>query len=72
MHPRNARQMYDGECDWRAYDAIAAVAKMPLVRNGDLPLPRLPASGVRIMVGRAFVRGLGAREDVGELLARYA
>ena len=71
VHPRNARQMYDGECDWRAYDAVAAVAKMPLVRNGDLPLAQGPAQGRRTMVGRAFVRGLGAREDVCELLGRY-
>jgi hypothetical protein len=63
--------MYDGECDWRAYDAVAAVAKMPLVRNGDLPLAQGPAQGRRTMVGRAFVRGLGAREDVCELLGRY-
>lgn len=39
LHPRNARQMYDGECDWSAFDKIASVAKMPLVRNGDIPFP---------------------------------
>ena len=37
VHARNARQMYGGECDWEAFRKVAAVAKMPIVANGDLP-----------------------------------
>lgn len=69
VHPRNARQMYDGECDWEAFTKIAAVAKMPLVRNGDLPFP--PQDDEPVMIGRGFVRWLGARDDIGALLSRY-
>ena len=38
VHARNARQMYGGECDWESFKKVAAVAKMPIVPNGDLPL----------------------------------
>ena len=71
VHPRNARQMYEGECDWAAFDRIAAAAKVPLVRNGDLPLAGAASGGQRVMVGRAFVRHLGGREDIDGLLGRY-
>ena len=70
VHARNARQMYDGECDWDAYAQVASVAKMPLVPNGDLPLCAPDVTGPR-MVGRAFVRSLGEREDIGTLMADY-
>lgn len=66
VHARTARQMYEGACDRAAFDAIAAVATMPVVYNGDAPL-----GGGDVMVGRAFIRSLGAREDAGELLDRY-
>ena len=39
VHARTARQMYSGKCDWDAFDRIAAAAKVPLVRNGDLSMP---------------------------------
>jgi len=71
VHPRNASQMYDGKCDWAAFDRIAEVAKMPLVMNGDLPLSGAASEGRRVMVGRAFVRHLGERDDIDELLVRY-
>jgi tRNA-dihydrouridine synthase len=71
VHPRNARQMYDGECDWDAFRRVAEVAKMPLVMNGDLPFPPQDADRSRLMVGRGFVRWLGGRDDVDEMLARY-
>lgn len=73
VHARTARQMYTGACDWRSVEAIESVAAMPVVRNGDLPLP---ASGQQppaadIMVGRGFIRALGERGDSVELLRRY-
>ncbi len=77
VHPRNARQMYDGVCDWEAFGRIAAAAKMPLVANGDIPFPpresgRLPADGCRsFMIGRGFIRHLGGRDDIGDMLRRY-
>jgi len=73
VHARNARQMYEGACDRAAFEAIAAVAKMPLVYNGDVPFP--PTEGERpapeLMVGRSFVCALGARDDSDALLSRY-
>ena len=69
VHARNARQMYGGECDWGALEKVAAVAKMPIVANGDLPLQ--PQKDGEVMIGRAFIRQLGMRDDIGELLSRY-
>ena len=69
VHARNARQMYGGECDWESFKKVAAVAKMPIVANGDLPL--LPQKDGELMIGRAFIRQLGMRDDIGELLSRY-
>ena len=86
VHARNARQMYGGECDWESFKKVAAVAKMPIVSNGDLPLQPSVApreqdceSGIShrdtktqsVMIGRAFIRQLGMRDDIGELLSRY-
>ncbi len=69
VHARNARQMYGGECDWEAFRKVAAVAKMPIVANGDLPLQQQKDG--EVMIGRAFIRQLGMRDDIGELLSRY-
>ena len=69
VHARNARQMYGGECDWESFRKVAAVAKMPIVANGDLPLQ--PQKDGEVMIGRAFIRQLGMRDDIGELLSRY-
>ena len=78
VHARTARQMYEGPCDWAAFEAVASVAKVPLVRNGDIPVPtqtRTPQppnpQTPLVMVGRPFIRDLGEREDIAELLARY-
>ena len=86
VHARNARQMYGGECDWESFKKVAAVAKMPIVPNGDLPLqPQVaPCEQARelkvshrdtktqsVMIGRAFIRQLGMRDDIGELLSKY-
>lgn len=65
VHARTARQMYDGECDTAALEAVEREAEMPVVRNGDIPL------GGDGMIGRSFIRALGERDDAGELLDRY-
>lgn len=70
VHARTARQMYEGVCDRAAYENVAACAIMPVVYNGDALIGGVqPAADV--MVGRAFVRYLGERDDATELLARY-
>ena len=86
VHARNARQMYGGDCDWESFKKVAAVAKMPIVPNGDLPLQphmapceqdcesRVSHRGTKtqsVMIGRAFIRQLGMRDDIGELLSKY-
>ena len=86
VHARNARQMYGGECDWESFKKVAAVAKMPIVSNGDLPLQSHMApceqdceSGIShratktqsVMIGRSFIRQLGMRDDIGDLLSKY-
>ena len=78
VHGRVARQMYEGECDTGAVMRVVAAAKVPIVLNGDLPMPEggvgeaLPEGVSGLMVGRAFIRALGARGDSRELLRRYA
>lgn len=81
VHARTARQMYDGECDMAAFREVASLAKIPLVFNGDAELAegrvKFPLSGIGdirladVMIGRAFVRELSKREDIGELIERY-
>ena len=72
VHARNARQMYDGECDWDAFDKVAAAARMPVVANGDLALPtERPCGYSDVMIGRSFIRALGMRDDANELLSKY-
>ena len=66
VHARTARQMYDGEVDVAALEAVRAAAKVPVVANGDLDWRR--GEG---MVGRSFIRHLGERDDSGALLSRY-
>ena len=89
VHARNARQMYGRECDWESFKKVAAVAKMPIVANGDLPLQHSVPSMTpyaktsesetlhrgtetqSVMIGRAFIRQLGMRDDAKDLLAKY-
>ena len=73
VHARTAEQMYAGACDTARLDEIVAAAKIPVVRNGDIPLPG-PAGrqpDAPLMIGRAFLRRLGERADIGALLDRY-
>lgn len=74
VHPRTAKQMYGGEVDMAAFAAVAAAAKIPVVFNGDAPFPPegMPPHGAAdTMIGRAFIRHLGDREDAAQLLERY-
>ncbi len=66
VHARNARQMYSGETDPGALAFLRESAKTPIVANGDLDWRK-----GEDMVGRSFVRSLGEREDVRELLSSY-
>ena len=79
VHGRVARQMYEGECDAEAVRRVVAAAEVPIVLNGDMPFPPreedvrgATADGVvGVMIGRSFIRSLGARGDACGLLRRY-
>ena len=80
VHARTARQMYEGGCDAERLREVEQVAKVPIVENGDIPLPaRAGKSSTErggdgtgnVMIGRSFIRYLGTREDARELLTRY-
>ena len=74
VHARTARQMYDGVCDAEGLEEVWKVAKVPVVYNGDVEFPLSEKrSGDRfpVMIGRAFVRWLGTRDDSDELLNCY-
>lgn len=80
VHARTAKQMYEGEVDLAEFAEVAKLMTNPLMYNGDVgfdgsgfavPESVRQAGVTRFMVGRAFVRALGAREDVDELLAEY-
>ena len=66
VHSRTARQMYGGEPDRAAFDAVQAAASVPVLYNGDATV-----SDGNAMVGRSFIRSLANRPDARELLARY-
>ena len=70
IHARTARQMYAGSCDVEMAEKVAQAAKVPFVLNGDIPFP-LPPHPSSLMIGRPFIRWLGTRDDVGELVERY-
>lgn len=70
VHARTARQMYDGECDWREFARLRAMSKTALVPNGDLPVDA-GGDGETVMVGRAFVRSLAEHPAIAEMLDRY-
>lgn len=84
VHARTAAQMYDGEPDMAAFARVAEMAAAPVLYNGDArisdwtdaatPVGRLRAACPHlagVMVGRAFIRDLGRRDDIETLLARY-
>ena len=69
VHGRLARQMYEGSCDTEMVARVTAAARVPVIANGDLPMPDVPRDDA--MIGRAFVRYLGERPDSRDLLRRY-
>ena len=72
IHARTARQMYEGACDVVRFREAAALSSNPVMYNGDVALlPQEDAPAKMLMVGRAFVRALGGRDDAAELLASY-
>ena len=72
VHARTARQMYEGSCDCEMLEKVEKIAKIPVVRNGDLEIGETGETPVHpVMIGRGFVRWLGAQEESGEWLGRY-
>ena len=80
IHARTARQMYEGGCDIAAWNEAAALARMPVVYNGDVGFDAQGAKavapdgvdgGCELMCGRGFVVALARRADSRELLERY-
>ncbi len=78
VHARTARQMYSGECDHAAFAEVCAASANPVIYNGDLPSPPVLGNGFNglkaltgLMVGRGFIRALGARADAVALLRAY-
>ena len=74
VHARTAKQMYDGEVDRARFAEILAASTNPVIYNGDASVERLdevPEGVAGVMVGRSFVRALGARADADDLLRAY-
>ena len=77
VHARTARQMYAGACDRASFAAICAASANPVIYNGDIKAIKgfKGVNGLKglkgVMVGRGFVRALGARADSTELLRDY-
>lgn len=69
VHARTAKQMYEGGVDLDAFRAVASVAEVPLIYNGDASVGDSLGDG--LMVGRRFISGLALRDDALSLLARY-
>ena len=74
VHARTAKQMYAGEVDRVRFEEILAASANPVIYNGDASVERLdevPEGVAGVMVGRSFVRALGARADADDLLRAY-
>ena len=71
VHARTAWQMYEGECDRAALERVSALSRIRVVVNGDLPVVPFDEARRETMVGRSFIRSLGERPDIKELLAEY-
>lgn len=73
IHARTARQMYEGNCNLAAFLSAARLSTNPVMYNGDLEMgaQSQSLSAFPLMVGRGFVRALGARDDSAALLRRY-
>lgn len=71
IHARTARQMYSGSVDIAQFIKVRNASALPVVYNGDAGIDGAQVDADGVMVGRAFVRSLGQREDSRELLTRY-
>lgn len=78
IHGRTAKDMYAGPLRDEAVRRVCEALRVPVVLNGDLPFPvgevPSPLRGVPfagLMVGRSFVRFLGARDGAAEGLLKY-
>ena len=79
VHARTARQMYEGACDMRAFAAVCAASANPVIYNGDVRLDGVNGVGIPnglkalkgVMVGRGFIRALGAMEGSTVRLHEY-
>ncbi len=71
LHARTARQMYTGTCHAAEAAEVQSALKVPFVANGDLPFSWESAPKTAQMIGRDFIRALGERADIGELLDGY-
>ena len=76
IHARTAKQMYDGDVDLARFREACAASANPVLYNGDVGLSlRATPEGMPnlrgAMVGRGFVRALGARPDAAALLRSY-
>ncbi len=74
VHARTAEQMYEGACDRARLDEVLREAAVPVVLNGDIPLPDPAAPFPHadgLMIGRPFIRSLGERDDIASFLGRY-
>ena len=74
VHARTAKQMYAGAVDRVRFAEILAESANPVIYNGDAQVDHLddvPDGVAGVMVGRAFVRALGARADADDLLRAY-
>ena len=78
IHARTARQMYDGACDLQGFREAAAASANPVAYNGDVGTdpslgtdPRVEGKICAFMVGRAFIREIGRRNDASRLLLSY-
>lgn len=78
IHARTAKQMYSGGVDLVRFGEALALSRNPVIYNGEISncgdaariVSRFP-SVAGLMVGRGFVRSLGARPDAEALLAAY-
>lgn len=66
VHARTAVQMYGGEPDRAAFEAVREAAAVPVMYNGDATVRDANA-----MVGRSFIRSLANRADARSLLKEY-
>ena len=66
VHARTAVQMYGGEPDRAAFEAVRKAAAVPVMYNGDATVRDANA-----MVGRSFIRSLANRADALSLLKEY-